>query len=84
VPPTTLAVSEIRGRALRTYRVRDLAEVDANLRRLRRWLAGSIARSPSLTRRHIDRYLADADLLLDARLKIMQAEQAALDEMVAA
>jgi hypothetical protein len=75
MPSTTLAVPEIRGRALRTYRVRDIAEVDANLRGLRRWLAGAIARTPSLTRRHIARYLADCDALLDARLKIMQAER---------
>lgn len=50
-----------------SIRRREVAEVDADLRRLRERLADSIARTPSLTRRHIARYLVECDRLLDVR-----------------
>lgn len=57
----------IRGEVLRTYEVRDVADVDWNLRKLKAWLAEAIEQTPTRTLEHIRKYNADVDKLLDAR-----------------
>jgi hypothetical protein len=67
-------VPEIRGRAHRAYRVRDIPEIDAHLRGLQTWLAGRlgdvrVTGKPALMA--VERYWADVDALLDVRARYM-------------
>lgn len=71
-------VPEIRGRAHRAYRVRDIPEIDAHLRGLQTWLVGRlgdvrVTGKPALMA--VERYWADVDALLEARWKIMAAKR---------
>jgi hypothetical protein len=64
-------VPEIRGRAHRTYRVRDIAEVDANLRGLRTWLTGRLDGARDSSPVLLQRYWHDVDALLEVRWRYM-------------
>lgn len=67
----TPRVPEVRGQ-LRCYRVRDIAEIDHELRRLAEWLAQRVGQASSkLGIEWIRRFRADQDLLLDARHRLM-------------
>lgn len=70
-------VPEIRGRAHRAYRVRDIPEIDAHLRGLATWLAGRLGDTrvtgrPALMA--VERYWADVDQLLEVRYRLMTRE----------
>lgn len=71
VPPPSLAPDVIRGRTLRAYPVRTLAEVDESLRSLVVWLRDQMASAPEFGYDHGLRYCRDRDRLLDQRLRIM-------------
>jgi hypothetical protein len=62
---------EIRGQALRSYRVATVRDVDRNLRGLSAWLTRNLSRAPEFAWDYYARYLADVDLLLDRRLELM-------------
>jgi len=78
MPVSAPRIPEIRGRAHRTYRVRDISEVDANLRGLQTWLAGRMG-DARLTSRPalavLQRYWHDVDQLLEVRFKLMSKQR---------
>ena len=72
-PVRTLARSpQIRGVVLRAYEVATIADVDFYLRGLRRWLSAAIDKAPEFSLDYLDRYAADVDTLLDARIALME------------
>lgn len=71
-PTVTPIPVEIRGRALRSYRTRTLAEIDNNLRGLHDWLWKQLEDKPAFALEATANYLADLDALLDARLLRMR------------
>ena len=73
-PARTLArPAVIRGQVLRHgYEVTTIADVDFYLRGLRRWLCAAIDKAPEFEMDYFERYAADVDVLLDARIALME------------
>jgi len=69
--PPRVRPLEVHGRIHRTYRVRDVAEVDAALRQLATWFADQAGRG-RITYARILNLRFDQDLLLDARLLLVK------------
>lgn len=79
-PPAVRSSQEIPGRAVRTYRVATLADVDRNLRGLSNWLTRKLATDPESAWDYWSKYRRDMDDLLDARLSLMMARDLAAME----
>ena len=60
---------KVRG-LIANYKVRTLAEVDANLRGLSEWLDEHLRKTPEWGAWHLERWRSDTDALLDARSRL--------------
>ena len=67
--PVRVRPLEIPGRINRTYRVRDVAEVDAALRALAMWFFDQVVKPRTVTLAMIENLRHDQDKLLDARFE---------------
>lgn len=61
----------IAGRALRSYRVTTIDEIDAGLLEAAGWLRAQLKKAPEFGMAYLSAYRDDVNLLLDHRLRLM-------------
>lgn len=70
--PPRVSPARISGRALRSYRVATVAEVDLALLAVSGWLGAQLVKAPEFGATYLARFRYDVDQLLDVRLTLMK------------